>query len=777
MKHSTLLVAFGIATLGSSALAQQVGPKSGWMKPSAPRNGVQQPAGPTNGNQNLALVTHQVGGSDNCATPDVLVGTGSFPFDNSFATTGPQGQTEAACFLFNNTAVLNDVWFRWTATFNGVARISTCGAGNSVDTKLAVYLGAGCPVTAALRCNDDACAAFGSTVDLTVTLGQQYTIQLGLYPGNNPPAVPGVGTLDINPITPPPEDNCATPVVIAGPGTYSYNNTTATTGTQGQNETACNLFNNTAVRADVWYRWTSTFTGTARLDTCGSGAGIDTKIAVYAGAGCPTSAAIDCDDDTCPTFESTVVFPVVNGLQYTFQIGLYPGGNPPAVPGSGTFTIQPFVGLPNDECTGALPIFGVGPHGYDTTNATTGTTGQTNARCFIFNTSAMSFDVWYVWTAASTGWVALNTCVGGAHDLRVAVYAGGGCPAAEPLSCDDDGCGILSGNARAGFLAAAGQQYLFQIGSYQTAGGAPGSFTVDPYTPPAGDDCATPIVISGNGPFAWDDSTATTGFQGQNEALCANELVTYDLWYRWTAPCNGSVLVSFCNQSAADTKVAVYAGSACPTGSALACNDDGCVLVGGESELTFNAVSGQNYVIQVGLWPGEVPSLGTFTIQPPCSPPVGTPFCFGDGSPTLCPCGNSGAAGNGCASSIVAAGANLAATGNPSISADTIDLVGTGMPNSSALYFQGTTQQSGGLGVVFGDGKRCAGGTVIRLKTVTNASGGSHYPGVGDPTVSVRGAILAPGNRTYQIWYRNAAAFCTASTFNLSNGLQLTWQP
>jgi hypothetical protein len=25
------------------------------------------------------------------------------------------------------------------------------------------------------------------------------------------------------------------------------------------------------------------------------------------------------------------------------------------------------------------------------------------------------------------------------------------------------------------------------------------------------------------------------------------------------------------------------------------------------------------------------------------------------------------------------------------------------------------------------------------------------------------------------VWYRNAAVFCTASTFNLSNGLQVTW--
>jgi hypothetical protein len=37
--------------------------------------------------------------------------------------------------------------------------------------------------------------------------------------------------------------------------------------------------------------------------------------------------------------------------------------------------------------------------------------------------------------------------------------------------------------------------------------------------------------------------------------------------------------------------------------------------------------------------------------------------------------------------------------------------------------------------------------------------------------------VTAPGVRTYQAWYRNAAAFCTASTFNLTNGVQLTWGP
>jgi hypothetical protein len=158
---------------------------------------------------------------------------------------------------------------------------------------------------------------------------------------------------------------------------------------------------------------------------------------------------------------------------------------------------------------------------------------------------------------------------------------------------------------------------------------------------------------------------------------------------------------------------------------------------------------------------------------------VGTVFCSGDGTGTVCPCANGGTAGNGCASSVNANGAHLIAqgVGGASISNDTITLAGSGMPNSSALYFQGTTRQNGGLGSLFGDGLRCAGGTTIRLGTKSNAGGASEYPAAGETPVSVRGLVTTPGTRTYQCWYRNAAAFCTASTFNFSNGIELDWMP
>jgi hypothetical protein len=155
---------------------------------------------------------------------------------------------------------------------------------------------------------------------------------------------------------------------------------------------------------------------------------------------------------------------------------------------------------------------------------------------------------------------------------------------------------------------------------------------------------------------------------------------------------------------------------------------------------------------------------------------VGTAFCPGDGTGTACPCGNNSPVGAnaGCLSSL-GTGGTLIATGAASLAADTVVLSGSGMPNSSALYFQGTAQQTGGAGAQFGDGLRCASGTIVRLGTKTNVFGSSQYPSGTDPSVSVKGLIAAPGVRTYQVWYRNAASFCTPSTFNLSNGWQITW--
>jgi hypothetical protein len=157
--------------------------------------------------------------------------------------------------------------------------------------------------------------------------------------------------------------------------------------------------------------------------------------------------------------------------------------------------------------------------------------------------------------------------------------------------------------------------------------------------------------------------------------------------------------------------------------------------------------------------------------------PTGSAFCLGDGGGAACPCGNFGQPGQGCANSN-GAGARLEAHGNASVGDDTLRLEVQPVPNTSLLFFQGTQQVNSGLGAGFGDGLRCAGGSVVRLKSRNAALNFAAYPAGGDAPVSVQGALpLAGGTRHYQVWYRNAAAFCTSATFNLSNGWSVTWTP
>ncbi len=156
-----------------------------------------------------------------------------------------------------------------------------------------------------------------------------------------------------------------------------------------------------------------------------------------------------------------------------------------------------------------------------------------------------------------------------------------------------------------------------------------------------------------------------------------------------------------------------------------------------------------------------------------------TPYCFGDGTGTACPCGNSGAAGRGCAHSANPSGARLETVGSAQVSNDSLALIASSMPaTASCLFFQGTGMTASGAGATFGDGLRCAAGSTIRLVTKFASFGSAQYPTGAEPLISVRGVVPAAGAvRTYQVWFRNSAPFCTASTFNLTNGLRVTWLP
>jgi hypothetical protein len=84
-------------------------------------------------------------------------------------------------------------------------------------------------------------------------------------------------------------------------------------------------------------------------------------------------------------------------------------------------------------------------------------------------------DVWFIWTAAATGTATLSLCGGTSMDSKIAVYAGGGCPAGAALACNDDSCGVQS---QLSFAATAGTQYTIQIGNFPGAAGSSGTFVL-----------------------------------------------------------------------------------------------------------------------------------------------------------------------------------------------------------------------------------------------------------------------------------------------------------
>ncbi len=246
--------------------------------------------------------------NDECAGAQLITGTFT-GFNTANATTAGPGLPIDCTDSF-----VKDVWFRYVATCNGNATISTCGNG-SPDTVLAVYAGA-CGALGLLDCNDedDNCGEFGpSTVAFPVTNGASYFVRLGGYDG----AVSGVLSATCTPVNPAPaNDNCTGAQLIAN-GTTTFNTASATTSTPG-----LPLDCTDSIGKDVWFRYVAPCTGNASFSTCVN-TNFDSVIAAYSGS-CGSLSLLDCNDDSdeCIDFgTSSVTIPVTSGSAYLVRVG------------------------------------------------------------------------------------------------------------------------------------------------------------------------------------------------------------------------------------------------------------------------------------------------------------------------------------------------------------------------------------------------------------------------------------------------------------------------
>ena len=162
----------------------------------------------------------------------------------------------------------------------------------------------------------------------------------------------------------------------------------------------------------------------------------------------------------------------------------------------------------------------------------------------------------------------------------------------------------------------------------------------------------------------------------------------------------------------------------------------------------------------------------------------GTDLCTPASGATIpCPCSNPPSGGDrGCDNSSATGGAELSSTGVSSLSGDTVVFsTSDEKPTATSILLQGNTLL--GTGVAFGQGVRCAGGSLKRLYVKTASGGSITAPGLGDPTVSAQSATLgdtiaAGTQRWYAVYYRDPIVLggCpAASTFNITQTQLVNW--
>ncbi len=119
------------------------------------------------------------------------------------------------------------------------------------------------------------------------------------------------------------------------------------------------------------------------------------------------------------------------------------------------------------------------------------------------------------------------------------------------------------------------------------------------------DNCATATPISGVGTQNFNSSGATSS----GPSACGG--IGRDIWFAWTATSTQPHTFETCTGTFFDSVLVAYAGTSCPPGAQLACNDDACDT---QSRISFDATSGQTYLIRIGSFNGGPGGNGTLTI-------------------------------------------------------------------------------------------------------------------------------------------------------------------
>ncbi len=287
----------------------------------------------------------------------------------------------------------------------------------------------------------------------------------------------------------------------------------------------------------------------------------------------------------------------------------------------------------NDNCADAQVIALNDVLDYSTLEATTDGPVHPDAGCFGVNDSIPK-DIWFVFTPDTDDIVIVSNCGTSFFDSRMVIYQANLDCALGPddyLACNDDGSSVDCGTSSSiGFAPESGSTYLIRLGGFADADtestSGEGSITITVANGPDNDFCsaAIPVMLGAGQEYSTIDALTDGPDHLDNPCFGFGSVTAgADIWYTFTPDFTGAVQWSTCNTGGFDTRLAVYnPGSACPPtdGDLFSCNDDGADCAGFTSNLLFEVVAGETYLLRLGGF-GTDSGQGTFDLLE-TTPPV-----------------------------------------------------------------------------------------------------------------------------------------------------------
>jgi hypothetical protein len=489
--------------------------------------------------------------NDMFAAAEPLVPGASAVSGNTLGATGEPGEPDAG-----GTAGAT-VWYQYTPTESGRATVELAPV--DFASTVTVYTGESVDALTYVEGGSD-------RVSWRALPGTTYSIAVGGGPRPNR----GHFAAKLTTAPRPPNDDFADAAELTGASATGSGTNDGATREPGEPNHHYGYG-----RRSVWWEWTAPSDGRARISLTGS---FDWVAAVYTGSSVDALTLVRSADYGPLEFSASA------GTTYRIAVDSYYGGDATYASGSIELSLSLVDGPANDYFADATVLEG-------SADDVTGTNANATVEYYEPGHAGSSAQrsIWYRWRAPATGPVTIDTA-GSAIDTRLGVYTGGSIYDLVAVASNDDADG--STRARVTFEATGGVVYRIAVDSGAADTGAV-ALSLRHGTPPANDAFAAPQDLDGTD-LAVDGSNAFATPEPGEPRHAGNEGGA-SVWYRWTAPSDGTLRLSTAGSSF-DTLLAVYTGDAVGALVQLAANDD---AGGPSSALEAPVTAGTTYGIAV----------------------------------------------------------------------------------------------------------------------------------------------------------------------------------